>query len=108
MDHRSQSAAAISHAQSADSKCGQSVIKLLENVTGRLALIMQFEQDMAEVLPNVTEATRDIAIAIAELPLQIRGFGPVKFRNQITAGKRREELLAAFRTGCTHFLKAVE
>lgn len=72
------------------------------------ALIMQFEQDMAEVLPNVTEATRDIAIAIAELPLQIRGFGPVKFRNQITAGKRREELLAAFRTGCTHFSKAVE
>ena len=72
------------------------------------ALIVQFEQDMAEVLPNVTEATRDIAIALAELPLQIRGFGPVKFRNKITAGKRREELLAAFRTGGTHFSKAAE
>jgi hypothetical protein len=39
MDHNRQSADAISYAQSADSKRGQSVIMLLENVTGRLALI---------------------------------------------------------------------
>ena len=49
MDHRSQSAAAISYAHSADSKRGQSVIKLLENVTGRLALIKRVHGYQDEV-----------------------------------------------------------
>ena len=42
------------------------------------ALIRQYEADMAEVLAGVTPETMDAAVALAELPLQIRGFGPVK------------------------------
>ncbi|QGX98083.1 indolepyruvate ferredoxin oxidoreductase family protein [Roseovarius faecimaris] len=63
------------------------------------ALIRQYEADMAEVLPKLSEATREPIVALAELPLQIRGFGPVKSAHEAKAAKRREELLAAIRTG---------
>lgn len=72
------------------------------------ALIKQYEADMADILPKVTPATMDIAVAIAELPLQIRGFGPVKEANERKAAKRREELLAAFRDGGAGLAKAAE
>jgi indolepyruvate ferredoxin oxidoreductase len=36
---------------------------------------------------------REIIIALAELPMTIRGFGPVKLINEQKAAKRREELL---------------
>ena len=61
------------------------------------ALIKQFEADMAEVLAKVTPDRMEAAVALAELPLSIRGFGPVKQANEVKAAKRREELLAAFR-----------
>ncbi|MGR3513676.1 MAG: indolepyruvate ferredoxin oxidoreductase family protein [Paracoccaceae bacterium] len=61
-------------------------------------LIRQYEKDMAEVL-KAPEQHRDAARALAELPLQIRGFGPVKHANAEAAAKRRDELLAAFRAG---------
>jgi indolepyruvate ferredoxin oxidoreductase len=63
------------------------------------ALIAEYESDMAEVLPKVTPATRDAAVALARLPLDIRGFGPVKEASQAQAAKRREELLAVIRAG---------
>ncbi|KIT17358.1 indolepyruvate ferredoxin oxidoreductase [Jannaschia aquimarina] len=63
------------------------------------ALIKQYEIDMAEVLPLFDEATRDAVIALAELPLTIRGFGPVKHANAAKAEKRREELLSVIRSG---------
>ena len=63
------------------------------------ALIAQYEADMAETLPLATAATRDAVVALAELPLSIRGFGPVKQANAAKAEKRREELLAAIRSG---------
>ncbi|MGE4325475.1 MAG: indolepyruvate ferredoxin oxidoreductase family protein [Pseudodonghicola sp.] len=72
------------------------------------ALIKQFERDMKEVLPKVTPETRDIALALALLPLQIRGFGPVKQENEAKAAKRREELLASFRQGGPELAKAAE
>ncbi len=62
-------------------------------------LIRQYEKDMAEVLPLLTDQTRAAIIALAELPLQIRGFGPVKRENEAVASKRREELLATIRAG---------
>ncbi len=61
------------------------------------ALIVQFENDMAEVLRIVTPQTLDAAIALARLPLDIRGFGPVKEANALKCAKRREELLAHLR-----------
>lgn len=58
-------------------------------------LICQYEDDIAEVLPMFSPETKDIIIALAELPLTIRGFGPVKLINEQKAAKRREELLQA-------------
>lgn len=72
------------------------------------ALIAQFEADMAEILPKVTPATMDAAVALAELPLSIRGFGPVKEANEAKAAKRREELLATFRDGGKGMAQAAE
>ena len=61
------------------------------------ALIKEYEADMAEVLALMRPDTRDAAIALAALPLEIRGFGPVKETNARKAAKRREELLAVLR-----------
>ncbi|WOI29532.1 indolepyruvate ferredoxin oxidoreductase family protein [Sulfitobacter dubius] len=72
------------------------------------ALIKQYEADMTEVLPKLTDQTRDAIVALAELPLQIRGFGPVKQANETKAAKRREELLAVIRAGGTATAKAAE
>jgi len=63
------------------------------------ALIKQYEADMAEVLPKVSDGTRDAIAALAALPLDIRGFGPVKEANEAKAAKRREELLSVIRSG---------
>ena len=55
------------------------------------ALIKQYRAD----LPRLTSAAnKEAAIALAELPLQIKGFGPVKEENERKAAKRREELLS--------------
>ncbi len=72
------------------------------------ALIKQYERDMAQVLPLLSEATRDAIVALAELPLQIRGFGPVKEANEQKAAKRREELLALIKSGGKPTAKAAE
>ncbi|MEJ5216891.1 indolepyruvate ferredoxin oxidoreductase family protein [Cognatishimia sp. D5M38] len=66
------------------------------------ALIKQYEADMAEILPANRATASDEAVALAELPLQIRGFGPAKAANEAKAAKRREEILAAIRMSKTH------
>ncbi|WP_422050051.1 indolepyruvate ferredoxin oxidoreductase family protein [Shimia sp.] len=63
------------------------------------ALIKQYETDMAMVIAEHGEKPHEAAVALAALPLQIRGFGPVKQENEAKAAKRREELLAALRDG---------
>ncbi|OOY15301.1 indolepyruvate ferredoxin oxidoreductase family protein [Thioclava sp. DLFJ4-1] len=72
------------------------------------ALIKQYEADMSEVLPKVTPDTMEIARELVELPLTIRGFGPVKAQAEQMAAKRREELLAVFRAGGTPQKMAAE
>ncbi|MEM9012924.1 MAG: indolepyruvate ferredoxin oxidoreductase family protein [Pseudomonadota bacterium] len=72
------------------------------------ALIAEYERDLDEILGGVTPATYDIAVALAELPLQIRGFGHVKQAGAAAAAKRREELLAAYRAGGTPAAQAAE
>ncbi|HEX9858059.1 MAG TPA: DUF6537 domain-containing protein, partial [Paracoccaceae bacterium] len=62
-------------------------------------LIAEYEADMAEVLAGLTPATEGIARELAELPLTIRGFGPVKAANAAKAAARRLQLLQAFRAG---------
>ena len=72
------------------------------------ALITQYETDMKTVLRVLNDQNRDAIVALAELPLQIRGFGPVKLKNVGVAAKRREELLIAIRMGAETLNKAVE
>ncbi len=60
-------------------------------------LIKEYERDMAELLTRLRDDTKDAAIALARLPLEIKGFGPVKDANARQAAKRREELLAVLR-----------
>lgn len=70
-------------------------------------LIRQYEKDLKEVLARA-DANPDAAVALAELPLQIRGFGPVKEANAAAAAKRREELLSALRAGPAPLKRAAE
>ncbi|QJF50909.1 indolepyruvate ferredoxin oxidoreductase family protein [Roseobacter ponti] len=72
------------------------------------ALIRQYEKDMKEVLPLLTDATRAAIIALAALPQDIRGFGPVKLAAEQKAAKRREELLAVIRSGGASQAQAAE
>ena len=72
------------------------------------ALIAQYEADMGELLPQASPATRDALVALARLPLEIRGFGPVKMANEQKAAKRREELLAVIRAGGPDLASAAE
>jgi len=72
------------------------------------ALITQYETDMKAVLRVLNDQNRDAIVALAELPLQIRGFGPVKLKNDGVAAKRREELLIAIRMGAETLNKAAE
>ncbi|MEM9550321.1 MAG: indolepyruvate ferredoxin oxidoreductase family protein [Pseudomonadota bacterium] len=72
------------------------------------ALIRQYEEDMAEVLPLLNQDTRDAVAALAALPLDIRGFGPVKRANEAKVAKRREELLVTIRQGGPKLAEAAE
>ena len=72
------------------------------------ALIRQYERDMAEVLPRLDSDTADAITALAELPLQIRGFGPVKQASEARVAKRRKDLLAAIRAGGAPLARAAE
>ncbi|WP_425098246.1 indolepyruvate ferredoxin oxidoreductase family protein [Tropicibacter sp. S64] len=72
------------------------------------ALIRQYEADLAEWLPKAAPETMDALVALAELPLQIRGFGPVKQANEAKAAKRREELIAVLRAGGAPLRQAAE
>ena len=60
------------------------------------SLIAEYERDLPEVL-RLADGNMDAAVAWAEVPLSIRGFGPVKMRAAGIAAKRREEALAALR-----------
>ncbi|TMV13394.1 indolepyruvate ferredoxin oxidoreductase family protein [Arenibacterium halophilum] len=58
------------------------------------ALIAQYEADMERLLTTPPK-NMEAAVALAQLPMDIRGFGPVKMAAEQKAAKRREELLAA-------------
>ncbi len=60
------------------------------------ALIRQYEGDIDEIL-SAADRNREAALALARLPLEIRGFGPVKQENARKAERRRLDLLDALR-----------
>ncbi len=71
-------------------------------------LIAEFERDMDAAEAALTPATREAAIALAALPLEIRGFGHVKAAAAAAVVPRREELRAALAGGGRPTLQAAE
>jgi indolepyruvate ferredoxin oxidoreductase len=57
------------------------------------ALIDQYIGDLRTALAALRPDTLDVAVAIAQLPDMIRGFGPVKDANRIKAEEQRRVLL---------------
>ena len=60
-------------------------------------LIAEYEADIEALLADFPEDHPDVAGALAELPLQIRGFGHVKAAHAEAAARRRKELLQGLR-----------
>ncbi len=72
------------------------------------AMIKQYQADMVEVCRDFSQNNQAAGLALAELPLQVRGYGHVKAASHLTAMKRRDELLVAFRAGDAPLAKAAE
>jgi indolepyruvate ferredoxin oxidoreductase len=60
-------------------------------------LIAEYEAVLEEVLQQLSSTNHEIAVELACLPEQIRGFGHVKDRHLVMAKERESELLAALR-----------
>jgi len=60
-------------------------------------LIADYESLVAELIAQLAPANHAAAVALADLPEAIRGFGHVKAASIVKAQARRVELLAAFR-----------
>ncbi len=61
-------------------------------------LITAYEALIAELIGGLTPENHRLAVALAAIPEQIRGYGHVKDRHLAEAKRREAELLAAFRT----------
>jgi indolepyruvate ferredoxin oxidoreductase len=72
------------------------------------AMIREYETDMAKIISAVTDATMPVAIELAQLPISVRGYGPVKDKAADLAAERRLELLEQFRSGHAPYREAAE
>ncbi len=68
-----------------------------EERRGERALIAEYEKTIEGLLPTLDAAHLDLAVRIASIPDQIRGFGHVKERHLKAARSLRAELLAQYR-----------
>jgi indolepyruvate ferredoxin oxidoreductase len=59
-------------------------------------LITDYEKLIGQIVAGLTEGNYDKAIALAQIPEQIRGFGHVKEKYLVEAKKKESELLASF------------
>jgi indolepyruvate ferredoxin oxidoreductase len=57
-------------------------------------MIGEFESLLDRIEAELTPERLDIAVALAELPQSVRGFGPVKLAAAQRADEKRRELLA--------------
>ncbi len=62
------------------------------------ALIGDYEETVAALLQGLREDNHALAVEIAALPEQIRGFGPVKEKNRIATLAQRDLLLERFKS----------
>ena len=63
------------------------------------ALIREYENTVERLLTGLTPQNHTLAVQIAAIPDEIRGFGYIKARNLAPARKKRDELLARFEAG---------
>ncbi|MBL8532290.1 MAG: indolepyruvate ferredoxin oxidoreductase family protein, partial [Betaproteobacteria bacterium] len=63
------------------------------------ALIGEYESSIREILGRLDHSNHGLAVQIASIPDEIRGFGHVKERNLEAARKKQVELRAAFAAG---------
>ena len=61
------------------------------------SLIQEYEQTINELLRGLTKKNHTIALEIAEIPEQIRGYDMVKQRHFETAKSTEKKLLTQFR-----------
>jgi indolepyruvate ferredoxin oxidoreductase len=62
-------------------------------------LIADYENTVAELLETLTEDNHDLAVKIASIPEQIRGYGHVKEDHFEKARACEADLLASWRAG---------
>ena len=60
------------------------------------ALVAEYQDSISAVLPRLTAANHAAALAIARVPEQIRGYGPIKARHLAAARLQWVDALAAF------------
>ena len=60
------------------------------------ALVTEYEQTIERLLAGLSAQNHAVAVEIASLPEEIRGFGHIKARNLAAAQRKRDELLASF------------
>ena len=71
-------------------------INMVNNSNSSSIVSINYESDIAEIVASGATDPK-AALALAELPLQIKGFGPVKEANRTKAMEDRAALLAAIR-----------
>jgi indolepyruvate ferredoxin oxidoreductase len=64
-------------------------------------LIVDYEATVAELIGRLDRGNHALALEIARIPEEIRGFGHVKRHHLDRAEKKKAELLAAFRKTAT-------
>ena len=65
-------------------------------------MITDYEGVVAELLQKLSLDNLGLAVAIAELPMEIRGFGHVKDRSRAIADEKLRPLLEEFRNPTAH------
>jgi indolepyruvate ferredoxin oxidoreductase len=63
------------------------------------ALIGEYEQTIERLLAGLTPQNHALAVQIASIPDEIRGYGHIKARTLAPARKKRDELLARYEAG---------
>jgi indolepyruvate ferredoxin oxidoreductase len=65
------------------------------------ALIREYEQTVEQLLAGLTPQNHALAVQIAAIPDEIRGYGHIKARTLAPARKKRDELLARYEARTT-------
>jgi len=60
------------------------------------ALISEYEQTVERLLQGLSPRNHAVAVEIATLPEEIRGFGHIKMKNVVAVAKKRDALLQRF------------